>query len=160
MSGRSTIAQKASKVMGNHSGVMSMVCIRACFWCPGKYIDFRSQCKYCDTHGYSLKIDESDNICSCHCYTGLDLGPDIDNAQQQQQPCCEDCRPKDYSGLCYCSIKGSIWSSSCKCCVSRHTLFRVSKQVRYDAISVYYARNQILVTPYNCTVIRPYATFL
>jgi hypothetical protein len=125
-------------------------------WRPRKLIgrsSFRSHCIYCDTHGYGLKIDESDNICSCHCYTGLDLGLDIDDAQQQQ-PCCEDCRPKDYSGLCYCSIKGSVWSSSCKCCVSRHTLFWVSKQVRYDAISVYYARNQILVTPYNCTVIR------
>lgn len=47
-----------------------------------------------------------------------------------------------------------ICSSSCKCPYPGRALFSVNSQVRQDAIPIYYACNQILVTPYNSPVIR------
>lgn len=68
--------------------------------------------------------------------------------------CCNNCKPPDHSGVCYCSAQELKQSSSCTCTFRRHALFRVSSQVRHDALTVYYAYSQIAVTPYNSNSMR------
>jgi hypothetical protein len=95
-----------------------------------------------------MGFNDSEYICSCHIHST----PSTNSIEFNN--CCRSCCPEDQSGICYCSNRGAVWSSSCKCHVPRHTLFWVSSQVRQDAIAVYYACNQILVTPYNTPMIR------
>jgi hypothetical protein len=117
-------------------------------WRPSNWIKRSPSCTYCPDHGQSVSADELEPPCSCH----RSPGPRIDDAFNSYR-CCGHCRPEDHSGICYCLPRGSIWSSSCSCQYLRRDLFSVSRQVRQDAIAVYYAYNKILVTPYNSPII-------
>lgn len=68
---------------------------------------------------------------------------------QKGYNCCGECKPNDEISMCYCYKEGLIYSTTCQCRNSRHPLFQVSKQVREDAIRVYYARHKFLVIPYG-----------
>jgi hypothetical protein len=126
-----------------------LVSPRAVQWRPSNWIKRSPSCTYCPDHGQYVLADELEPPCSCHCSPG----PKIDDAFNWYR-CCGHCRPEDHSGICYCSSRDSIWSSSCSCQYLRRDLFSVSRQVRQDAIAVYYAYNKILVTPYNSPIIR------
>ncbi|KAH7381236.1 hypothetical protein DE146DRAFT_279556 [Phaeosphaeria sp. MPI-PUGE-AT-0046c] len=97
-------------------------------------------CRYCDDAGNPVMIDNMDFCCRIS-------NNDFENTMQFR--CCEQCSPNDDSGICYCSSRPAVWSSSCACHHYRHTLFWVSRQVRYDALAVYYQSNKIFVTPLN-----------
>lgn len=89
-------------------------------------------------------VDEED----CRCvFEAQYLTKDIDKLYTSH--CCRECRPNDYSPICYCSSRGRVWSTSCKCRLPRHPLFSVSSKVRQDAISLYYTRHKLVVMPYN-----------
>jgi hypothetical protein len=124
-----------------------LVCPDAVQWRPRKAIKPSQSCIDCDEE-YGLMSDMSTLPCSC-CFS-----PSLDIDNVQWCPCCGNCSPEDHSGICYCSIRSPVCSSSCKCFFPRRTLLSVSSQVRRDAIAVYYACNQIRVTPYNSHSLR------
>jgi hypothetical protein len=117
-------------------------------WRPRKNINkATSSCMDC-TDGWDITSNKSAFPCSCYSSPSTD----IDNIHNYS--CCGNCSQEDYSGICYCSGRGPICSSSCKCPYPGRALFSVNNQIRQDAIPIYYACNQILVTPYNSPVIR------
>jgi hypothetical protein len=117
-------------------------------WRPRKTINNKTtSCLDCKD-GWDITSNKSAFPCSCYSSPSTD----IDNIQNYS--CCGKCSPEDYSGICYCSGRGPICSSSCKCPNPGRALFFVNSQVRRDAIPIYYACNQILVTSYNSPVIR------
>jgi hypothetical protein len=117
-------------------------------WRPRERIKPPVVCEYCESHGYRIENDDGEYICFCHLYALSSIECIASHT------CCRYCRSEDRSNICYCSYRGPIWSSACRCYLPRHTLFCVSSQVRQDAIATYYACNEILVTPYNSPVIR------
>lgn len=118
-------------------------------WRPRTEI-YRIQSPTCTDYDHGKYACPGSGYCRGPCL--YVLGPNID--ESIEYPCCGACKPDDYSGICYCSAQSQRWSSSCTCDFHRHALFSVSRQVRQDALSVYYAHNQILVTPYNSPLMR------
>lgn len=82
----------------------------------------------------------------CICATSNYRPPNAD--------CCGECGPSDESLICYCSKRGPTFSSSCRCRPLRPSLFSVSRQVRADAIHIYYSQNRFIVTPFNSLKLR------
>ncbi|KAF2010601.1 hypothetical protein BU24DRAFT_61432 [Aaosphaeria arxii CBS 175.79] len=64
-------------------------------------------------------------------------------------PCCSECTIESYSYTCFCPVGSNFLSSTCRCYTPRHSLFSVSRQVREDAMNVYYSENRFLITPYG-----------
>lgn len=62
--------------------------------------------------------------------------------------CCHGC--KTLSSLCYCNHSHDVtFLSSCLCTFQRHPLLQVSRQVREDAIPVYYSQHRFIVAPFG-----------
>lgn len=120
-----------------------LVSLDAVQWRPQRRIIRSSSCAYCTADEVTNNFE-----CSCHRLPG----PSVDS--DEWFPCCGNCGPLDNSGICYCTTHCAIWSSSCTCGSPRHALFSVSRQVRQDAILVFYSHNRLLVTPHNSPRIR------
>lgn len=127
----------------------SLVSPTAVQWRPRTGINW-AQSRNCTDYGHGMIACPGSGFCSGPClYTP---GPNIDYSIGY--PCCNNCKLEDHSTICYCSAQGLRWSSSCTCDFRCHALFSVSSQVRRDTISVYYTRNQIVITPYNNPMLR------
>ncbi|KAH7390653.1 hypothetical protein BKA66DRAFT_41298 [Pyrenochaeta sp. MPI-SDFR-AT-0127] len=111
-------------------------------WRPREWIVDSRSCLFDQRDGHRKMINKYEFPGSRQHYRGPNM-EDIDRFS-----CCGQCSPEDNTNICYCSDYAPIRSSSCECHFSRRILFSVSRQVRQDALSVYYANNHILVTPY------------
>lgn len=115
------------------------------------YIRNRS-CIYCSDLGDPIMVNESDRCCQPYRISN------IETEDTTRYACCKQCSSNDDSGICYCSFRPAIWSSSCICWQNCQSIFSVSRQVRHDAQTVYYNRNKIAVTPFNSELCR-YSNF-
>ena len=111
-------------------------------WRP-KPRDSPTICKLC-FHG--------PDVCQCSPRSSSNYADSEDSEDsdidQDDSFCCGKCRPEAATLMCFCSKSDSYrFSTTCVCLRKRHALFSVSREVREDAITVYYSRNRIVVTP-------------